>query len=153
MTATHRRPQQRWLDAAARRAAARAAFYARADHLVQADLARLDRLLMVQSRYHFARTMPDNPHSYTLRRQWLWPGGDDDFCWVVATMRIIADREKFPPGPGGRFYEILHRAGPTGDILKYWPMGWYGNGGPITLTNGKFGIFLINRKPVLSEDE
>ena len=70
---------------------------ARGEQEVAADMARLEDLLFARARWKFASTMPDNPHSYTLRRQWAreWDDGDQDFQWTVATIRIIGDREKF----------------------------------------------------------
>src|SRR4051812_49848175 len=106
---TTRRPQRRWLEAAAQRDAAKAAWFNRAAEDVAADLARLEDLLFNRARWKFASTMADNPHAYTLRRQWQWPGGDKDFQWVVVTLRTIGGREKFPAsGPHARWYRVLH---------------------------------------------
>jgi hypothetical protein len=133
-----RRPQQRWIDAAQRRCAEKAAWFARPADDVAADLARLEVLLLTRAQWKFASTMPDNPHSYTLRRRWTWPNGDHDFQWVVATIRVIGDREKFPPtGPYARWYTVLHLGG-----AKFWPMNY-----PINYPNGKPCTILINRKP------
>lgn len=135
-----RRPQQRWIDAHQRREAEKAAWFARAEREVAADMARLDDLLFARARWKFASTMPDNPHSYTLRRQWAreWNDGDQDFQWTVATIRIIGDREKFPPsGPYARWYTVLHLRG-----AKFWPMNF-----PINYPNGRWCTILINRKP------
>lgn len=135
-----RRPQQRWLDAQLRRDAEKAAWFARASDAVAADLRRLEDLLFNHARWKFASTMPDNPHSYTLRRQWdeEWPTGDEDFQWVVHTIRTIGDREKFPPsGPHARWYTVLHMRG-----AKFWPMNF-----PINWPSGGWCTILINRKP------
>lgn len=135
-----RRQQQRWVDAAAKRDAEKAAWFARSPEIVVADLLQLENLLITKARWKFASTMADNPHSYTLRRQWAreWPDGDDDFRWAVTTIRIIADREKFPPsGPYARWYTVLHMKG-----AKYWPMNF-----PVDYPNGRWCTILINRKP------
>lgn len=135
-----RRPQERWLDAHRRREAEKAAWFGRAEHDVASDMARLEDLLFNQARWKFASTMPDNPHSYTLRRQWNrdWPSGDVDFQWTVATIRVIAEREKFPPsGPYARWYTVLHLRG-----AMFWPMNF-----PINHADGRWCTILINRKP------
>jgi hypothetical protein len=133
-----RRQQRRWLDAAARRDAEKTSWFARPAEEVAHDMGRLEDLLFTRARWKFASTMLDNPHSYTLRRKWDWPSGDDDFQWTVATIRVIGDREKFPPsGPYARWYTVLNIAG-----AKYWPMNY-----PINYPNGKPCTILINRKP------
>jgi hypothetical protein len=130
-----RKPQQRWIDAHQRRAAEKAAWFARAERDVAADIARIEDLLFTRARWKFASTMVDNPHSYTLRRTWE---RDEDFVWTVQTIRIIADREKFPPsGPYARWYTVLHLRG-----AKFWPMNF-----PINYPNGRWCTILINRKP------
>jgi hypothetical protein len=139
-----RRQQQRWIDAQQKRDAAKAAWFARPADEVIADLARLEDLLFNRAQWRFATTMIDNPHSYTLRRRWDWPGGDDDFQWAVATIRIIADREKFPPsGPAARWYTVLHMRG-----AKFWPMNY-----PINYSDGRPCTILINRKPPFIEGD
>lgn len=135
-----RKQQQRWVEAAARRDAEKAAWFNRPAENVAGDLARLEDLLFNRARWKFASTMADNPHSYTLRRQWAreWSEGDHDFQWVVQTIRTIADREKFPPsGPHARWYTVLHLRG-----AKFWPMNF-----PINYSNGTWCTILINRKP------
>src|SRR5262245_36647140 len=115
-----RKQQQRWIEVAQRRDAEKAAWFSRSTETVAADMVRLDDLLFNRARWNFASTMADNPHSYTLRRQWNreWPSGDLDFQWTVQTIRIIGDREKFPPsGPYSRWYTVLHLRG-----AKFWPM-------------------------------
>jgi hypothetical protein len=135
-----RRPQQRWLDAAERRAAAKAKFHALPQTERDAIWTRLDRLLFTEAKWTVARTMPDNPHSYTRKRDWNDPR---DFEWVVLFIRSgVADREKFPPEPGGRWYDVLHRCHPVTQVpCKIWPMNW-----PLSMT------ILLNRKPVLPGD-
>jgi acyl-CoA reductase-like NAD-dependent aldehyde dehydrogenase len=116
----------------------KAAWYARPAEEVAADLARLEDLLFNRAPWKFASTVSDNPHSYTLRRRWDWPGGDEDFQWAVRTIRTIADREKFPPsGPHARWYTVLHLRG-----AKFWPMNY-----PINYPSGKPCTILIDRKP------
>lgn len=133
-----RRMQQRWIDAQQKRDAEKAAWFARDPDVVAADLARLEDLLFIKCAWKFASTMADNPHAYTLRKRWDWPGGDEDFQWVVRTIRTIADREKFPPsGPHARWYTVLHLRG-----AKFWPMNY-----PINYPNGTPCTILINRKP------
>lgn len=140
-----RRQQQRWIDAAAKRDAEKSAWFGRAPEIVAADLARLETLLFDKAKWKFASTMPSNPHSYTLRRQWArdWPTGDEDFQWTVATIRIIGDREKFPPsGEFARWYHVLNMTNQAGQSAKHWPMNW-----PINHPNGPWCTILINRKP------
>src|SRR5688572_22239805 len=130
-----RKPQQRWIDTHRRREAEKAAWFARPAHEVAADMARLHELLFARARWKFAATMPDNPHSYTLRRTWE---RDEDFVWTVQTIRTIGDREKFPPsGPYARWYTVLHLRD-----AKFWPMNY-----PINYPNGRPCTILINRKP------
>ena len=58
----------------------------------------------------FAKTMPDNPHEYTLRKQW----DDDLFVEVVKHIRSNGYTAYF----GGRPYTQLD----VGDFF-YWTMG------------------------------
>lgn len=134
-----REPQKRWADAAERRAATRARFDALSEQERAGLWARLDRLLFADAQWRRARTMPDNPHSYTLRRTWK---NDADFVWVVQMIRAIGDREKFPPAPGGRWYDVLNRHG-----RKVWVMGW-----PVNYPNGRPWTILLNKKPVEPTD-
>lgn len=78
----------------------------------------------------FAKTMPQNPHWYTLRRQWL---DDDAFDDVVKFIRANGYKEKFKKN----WYTLLNLNG-----YKYWTMG-----APIDQT------ILINRKPVDYQSE
>lgn len=59
-----------------------------------------------------ARTMPENPHWYKLRKTWA---RDEDFVWVVGLIRALGQRRKFQ----GHWYTQL-------DINDhvYWTMGW-----------------------------
>lgn len=71
----------------------------------------------------FAKTMPDNPHWYTLKKTWQQP---QDFEEVVITMREWGYKEKY----GKSWYTMFDING-----MKYWTMG-----APIEQT------ILINRK-------
>jgi hypothetical protein len=149
-----RRPQQRWIDAAARRAAARAAWFGRDPALVAGDLERLHDLLFNRARFKYATTMSENPHSYTLRKTWE---RDEDFIWVATVIRTIGDREKYPPtGTAARWYRVYHATSPrSGTPCLFWTMNWpLGDlsWGWARLNTG--GTTLINRKPArLPEDE
>ena len=87
-----------------------------------ADLQRVSDLLLPQQ-WIFARTMPDNPHWYTLRNLWE---RDADFTWTVETIRRYGYEEIYE----GRRYTVLNL-----DYMKYWTMG-----APVAET------ILINRK-------
>jgi hypothetical protein len=138
-----RRRQARHVEAQQKRDAEKAAWFARPAEEVAADLERLRRLLFDQAPWKFAATMSSNPHSYTLRRRWTWPGGDDDFQWVVRTSRVIGDREKFPPsGPAARWYRVLHLTNRDGHRAMYWAMNY-----PVNYDDGRWCTILINRKP------
>lgn len=145
-----RRQQQRWIEAQQRREAEKAAWFARPADVVAADLARLEDLLFNKASWKFAATMADNPHAYTLRRRWKWPDGDNDFVWTVQTIRIIADREKFPPsGPAARWYTVYHARCPRSGVeCKFWPMNY-----PINYSDGRPCTILINRKPAFLPGE
>jgi len=142
-----RRQQRRWIEAQQRRDAEKAAWYARPANEVAADLVRLQDLLFAKARWKFAASMADNPHSYTLRKGWEH---DQDFIWVVQTIRIIGDREKYPAsGPLARWYSVLHMTCPVSGIeCIFWPMNY-----PVgDLSWGwarlnKAGTTLLNRKP------
>jgi hypothetical protein len=87
-----------------------------------ADLQRVRNLLSAQQ-WIFAKTMPDNPHWYTLRKHWQ---RDEDFAWTVETIRRCGYEEIYE----GRSYTVLNI-----DDMKYWTMG-----APVEET------ILINRK-------
>lgn len=132
-----RRPQQRWIDAAARRAAARAAFDALPQAERDAVWARVDRLLFVEATFRIAATMPGNPHAYCHRRNF---NVDDDFRFLITFLRSgVCDREKYD----GRWYDTLNRAHPvSGEPVKFWCMGW-----PLDTRDGGWLTVIINRKP------
>lgn len=134
-----RRPQQRWIEAQQRRDAERAAWFNRDPEIVAADLARLEDILFHRARWNVATTMMDNPHCYTLRRTWKAPDlCNEDFVWVVETIRAIGDREKFPPsGPHARWYTVLHLR-----EAFFWTMNF-----PVDWPTGSWCTILVNRKP------
>ena len=81
-------------------------------------------------KWRFAKTMPENPHYYTLRNDW----DDTDFVDFVLYIRENGYVEKF----NGQSYTYLNING-----YKYWTMGYpinYGNGDPCTI--------LINRAEI-----
>lgn len=79
--------------------------------------------LLLQQEWRFAKTMPENPHWYTLRKTWQ---DDADFVQAVQFIRHAGYRESY----NNRWYTML-------DIndMKYWTMG-----APLDKT------VLINRK-------
>ena len=100
------------------------------------DVARLARLLDEQE-WVFARTMPKNPHHYTLRRKWA---RDEDFVWAVETIRRHGYRSKYGKSwytqidVNGHFYWTM--GCPIGDLSWGWPRLQVA------------GTILINRKPL-----
>jgi 2-polyprenyl-3-methyl-5-hydroxy-6-metoxy-1,4-benzoquinol methylase len=90
--------------------------------IAPADFWQVGRLLLVQD-WIFAKTMPHNPHWYTLRKRWA---ADADFVRVVEAIRAHGYTEWYY----GRPYTMLNANG-----HKYWTMG-----APISET------ILINRK-------
>jgi len=74
------------------------------------DFERVARLLQEQE-WIFAKTMPQNPHHYTLRRNWA---RDEDFVWTVEVIRRHGYRQKY----GKSWYTVL-------DVHEhfYWTMG------------------------------
>jgi hypothetical protein len=145
LDALGRRQQPRWLAAAERRATARRAFEALTDDEKAAIYARIDRLLFTETRWRVARSVPENPHSYTHRRNFKQ---DDDFAFLIATFRaggvIGCERQKF----ADRWYDTFLRTHPvTGTVCRFWCMGW-----PLNMSNGGWLTVIINRKPVLETD-
>lgn len=92
-----------------------------------AELAEIEALLEA-AEWRFAKTMPENPHEYTLRKTW---GDEGAFARVVEFIRAHGETERYPPGSRNR-YKVLVLGG-----HKFWTMGW-----PVDKT------ILINRKPV-----
>lgn len=69
--------------------------------------------ILEPKRWIFAKTMPDNPHHYTLRREW----GEDSnlFSPVVQYIYDNGTDESYE----GRWYKVLYLS-----EYKYWAMGW-----------------------------
>ena len=67
--------------------------------------------LLAQAPYTYARTMPQHPHHYTLRRDWI----DGSFDDVVRTIRRYGYTYRFH----GRPYTQLNANG-----FAYWTMGF-----------------------------
>jgi hypothetical protein len=84
----------------------------------------------------FAKTMPHNPHEYTLRRAWE---RDGDFVPVVQFIRFYGYVERFPDPANGWPY-VMMKVG----RFKYWTMGDRCEPGPY----GPGDTILINRKPL-----
>lgn len=80
--------------------------------------------LLLQHPWRFAKTMPHNPHWYTLRKEWQ----DSEFDRVVKTMRRHGYIELY----GGRKYTMFNV-----NDMKYWTMG-----APLAAT------ILVNRKVI-----
>ena len=89
---------------------------------------KLERVrgLLEGHRWIFAKTMPQNPHHYTLRREW---DRETEFVEAVEFIRQNGEREIFQ----GRRYTVL-----VIDSWKYWTMG-----APLDQT------ILINRAAIL----
>lgn len=128
---------------AARKAAAiaaRAEYEALPETVRLAQHARLAGLLATAT-WVFAKTMPQNPHFYTLRKTCVH---DADFVWAVEQIRLRGYRQKYQ----GNWYTQLD----VGEHF-YWTMGW-----PVgTLDWGwerlnKAGTILINRKSLPSPE-
>lgn len=122
-------------EAAQARAEARAPFDALPPHEQAATLDRIGRLLLLAP-WQFARTMPENPHEYTLRKHWH----DEDFVWTVEQIRTLGYRQKWQ----GRWYTVFDANG-----YFFWTLGW-----PIGDLDWGWnrlqvaGTVLINRKPL-----
>ena len=67
--------------------------------------------LINEAGWTFAKTMPKNPHEYTLKKNWP---NKDKFEQLVIYIRAVGKTEKF----GGRDYQYLYLDG-----WKYWTMG------------------------------
>ena len=98
--------------------------------IAPADFERVAKLLE-EHEWIFAKTMPQNPHHYTLRRKWA---NDADFVWTVELIRRHGYRQKY----GGSWYIQLDVNG-----FFYWTMG-----ARINNPNGSPCTILINRKPL-----
>lgn len=84
--------------------------------------------LLESNTYKFAKTMPKNPHYYTLRKTWK---NDEDFCDVVRYIRDNGYTEWFY----GKPYTMFNV-----NEWKYWTMGE-----PIN-KDGQPNTILINKK-------
>jgi hypothetical protein len=116
---------------------AAAAVLARGPIVPPADeLARVQWFLETAA-WRFARSMPQNPHWYTLRKTWE---NDDDFVTVVLFIRKYGYVERFPDPVKGWPYITMDIAG-----FHYWSMGC-----PIgdKDTYTYWDTILINRKPL-----
>ncbi len=81
--------------------------------------------LISEHRWIFAKTMPENPHEYTLRNTWK---DDQDFVDLVKLIREEGIKEKYKKS----YYTVLYI-----NDHKYWTMG-----APLDVT------ILINRAKV-----
>lgn len=84
---------------------------------------------LLSAEYRFAKTMPENPHWYTLRKTWA---DDAAFVRAVEHMREVGYEEIYE----GRRYTMFNLNG-----WKYWTMG-----APINTRDGKPYTILINKK-------
>jgi hypothetical protein len=132
-----RRPQQRWIPAAERRADAKARFDALPEEERAVFWARIDRLLYTEAIWYRAKTHVHNPHAYCRRRDWK---DDSDFRWLIGMIREggIGTREKYD----NRWYDVLNYRD-----AKFWPMGW-----PLDYANGTWCTVILNKKPVWPTD-
>jgi hypothetical protein len=89
------------------------------------DLAEKIKSALLKQEYVVAKTMPNNPHQYCLRKKWI---GDITFTETVNTMREYGYVEWF--------YNRQFMVYNVGE-LKYWTMGY-----PIEVTT------LINRTTI-----
>lgn len=94
------------------------------------DFQRVSAFLAAQN-WVFAKTMPHNPHEYTVRKNWA---SDDDFVFVVQYIRQHGYTGQFE----GRTYTYLDVNGHF-----YWTMG-----APINKPDGSPLTIIINRKPL-----
>jgi hypothetical protein len=118
-----RRRQARWIEAAAKRDAEKAAWLNRDPGAVAADLRRLHELLFDRARWKFAYTMSDNRIPIPCEK----PGNRmTTSSGSSRRIRTIGDREKFPPsGPAARWYRVYHaNCPPTGTPCIFWTMNW-----------------------------
>ena len=85
--------------------------------------------ILERQQWIFAKTMPDNPHHYTLRKKW---DDDEEFARAVFLIRTLGVAEWWPNPTEGYCYVGITLGG-----FYYWTMGH-----PIKKT------VLINRKHV-----
>ena len=139
-------PIGRWeLRKAARAAAetAAAAIERRGPVTPPADELERVAALLAAHRWIFAKTMADNPHWYTLRREWdgrpLVEAPNEDFVDVVRFIRRYGYVERWPELVKGWPYICIDITG-----FHYWTMGERCEPGPY----GRGDCILINRKPL-----
>ena len=88
---------------------------------------------LLRAEYKFARTMPDNPHTYTVRGTWPESGlSDEDFVSTVETMRRYYESVRW----GSSYYKQFYANG-----FMYWTMG-----ASINTAEGEPHTIIINRK-------
>lgn len=80
----------------------------------------------------FAKTMPDKPHCYTLRKDFA---DDNDFVFMYEVINGLGKVEMFEGYPYTCFYHGEY---------KYWTMGE-----PLNHADGKWYTILINRAKVV----
>jgi hypothetical protein len=85
--------------------------------------------ILSKQQWIFARTMPQNPHWYCLRKNFA---NDEDFVYCARYIRENGIKEKY----NRREYTLFYMNG-----YKYWTMGCPLHNCP------KTGTILINRKP------
>lgn len=90
--------------------------------------------LLSTNNFRFAKTMPEIPHYYTLRKEWQI---DSEFCDVALFIRNWGIKEKW----GNRTFTYYYSGG-----FKYWTMNE-----PLSYTD-KNKTFIINRCEVSKED-
>ena len=80
-------------------------------NIVKNKKSNLTKNKLEENKWIFAKTMPETPHFYTLRRTW---SDEKKFESIVEYIREHGVKEKFE----GKEYIYLH----LGDF-KYWTMG------------------------------
>jgi len=78
--------------------------------LSKEDYERIKGILL-SKRWIFAKTMPEHPHWYTLRKEWE---SDEEFVDIVNAIREYGYQEKFY----SKYYTCLNV-----ENMKYWTMG------------------------------
>lgn len=101
-----------------------------AAELIEFDIKRA----LLNAEYRFAKTMPENPHWYTLRKTWK---DDAAFCSTVQFIRDNSYIEIYK----GRPYQMFNLNG-----FKYWTMG-----AAINKADGTPHTILINRARINEE--
>jgi hypothetical protein len=89
------------------------------------------RKLLAEAEWIFAKTMPENPHHYCLRKNF---GNDKDFVYLVQYIRNNGVKEDWK----GYSYIYLYLDG-----YRYWSMG-----APINNEDGSLCTILINKAVV-----